>query len=171
MFEILLQSKPCNKCGEPKSLSSYNADRRNRDGKRGICKACEIKAVRAYELRNPGKVKPRDWKKHYAKHAERMREYAKSWWARNPDKAHARQRDRDALERGNGGKITAKEWSELKEKYNYTCLRCRRSEPEIKLTLDHVKPLAIGGGHSIRNAQPLCLSCNSSKGVKYIDYR
>jgi HNH endonuclease len=35
-------------------------------------------------------------------------------------------------------------------------------------TLDHIKPINIGGEHSYRNAQLLCLRCNSRKQDKYI---
>lgn len=69
------------------------------------------------------------------------------------------------------GKFTAQEWAELKAGYSHTCLCCRRKEPEIKLTSDHVIPVARGGSNYISNIQPLCKSCNSRKGVKAIDYR
>ena len=69
------------------------------------------------------------------------------------------------------GTITAYEWMDLKKKYNYTCLRCGKKEPEIKLTLDHVVPLIVGGKNIIENAQPLCKPCNSSKYTKSTDYR
>lgn len=171
MFGILLQSKTCNKCGKLKPLSGFNADKRNRDGKRGICKTCEIESVRAWEERNPDKVSGRDWKAHYRRHADKKIEYSKQWNAKHPEKIYQDSLNRRARIEGNGGKITAAEWESLKVKYNYTCLCCKRREPEIELTLDHVKPLAMGGEHSIRNAQPLCKSCNSSKGKKWIDYR
>jgi 5-methylcytosine-specific restriction endonuclease McrA len=93
------------------------------------------------------------------------------WRKKNPEAAAAIWRNRRARIEGDGGKITTREWVELKKKYDYTCLCCKRCEPEIKLTLDHVKPLVMGGAHSIKNAQPLCLSCNCSKHDKWIDYR
>jgi 5-methylcytosine-specific restriction endonuclease McrA len=43
--------------------------------------------------------------------------------------------------------------------------------PDVKLTQDHVVPLARGGSNLIDNIQPLCASCNSSKGTQTIDYR
>jgi len=69
------------------------------------------------------------------------------------------------------GKFTLKEWEDIKQKYNYTCLCCLKKEPEIKLTIDHILPLILGGSNYINNIQPLCISCNSKKGKQNIDYR
>lgn len=70
-----------------------------------------------------------------------------------------------------GGKFTPQQWSELKAYYNYTCLCCGKREPEIKLTIDHVIPISLGGTNFIDNIQPLCSFCNKSKHAKIIDYR
>jgi 5-methylcytosine-specific restriction endonuclease McrA len=53
-------------------------------------------------------------------------------------------------------------------KYGKKCLCCGS---ENKLSLDHVIPIQKGGKDEIENLQPLCKSCNSSKGIKVIDYR
>lgn len=36
-------------------------------------------------------------------------------------------------------------------------------------TIDHVKPLALGGGNELENLVPACRSCNSSKGDKPLE--
>lgn len=64
---------------------------------------------------------------------------------------------------GNGGHFTLSEWEDLKKKYEYTCLCCRKMEPEIKLHADHVIPVSRGGVNDISNIQPLCQKCNSKK--------
>lgn len=48
------------------------------------------------------------------------------------------------------------------------CLNCGTSE---NIAIDHIKPISEGGLDTIDNLQPLCQSCNSSKGSKTIDYR
>jgi|TARA_R100000049_G_C1927448_1_gene71688 hypothetical protein len=69
------------------------------------------------------------------------------------------------------GSHTFQEWEELKAQCNWTCLACRKREPEIKLTLDHIIPLSKGGSENIENIQPLCKNCNCQKHTKTIRYK
>lgn len=71
---------------------------------------------------------------------------------------------------GNGGSHTLGEWDRLKAQYNWTCPSCRKSEPVIKLTVDHIVPVSIGGSDNIENIQPLCLPCNVRKFNKVIKF-
>ena len=106
------------------------------------------------------------YKRHYQKHrmqeaargrakraanldAERAR--ARDYYRRNPEKFKPLYHKRRALKLGNGGVYTAQEWRELCAHYNHTCLRCGKTEPEIKLTPDHVIPLSKGGRNDIAN--------------------
>ena len=89
------------------------------------------------------------------------------------DKKHRAflQRQRENRKKRNGGSHTLGEWENLKAQFNWTCPMCGRSEPEIKLTEDHIIPLSRGGSNNIENIQPLCQSCNSKKHTKIISFR
>ena len=68
------------------------------------------------------------------------------------------------------GSHTFGEWKLLKRQHGYCCPACRRCEPKIKLTEDHIIPLSKGGSDYIENIQPLCKGCNSEKHTKIIKY-
>lgn len=79
-------------------------------------------------------------------------------------------KERQRRKKGAIGSHTLQEWQNLKAQYNWTCPCCKKSEPEIKLTEDHIIPLSKGGSNNIENIQPLCRSCNSRKYNKIIKY-
>ena len=63
------------------------------------------------------------------------------------------------------GYVTAKEWCEKLKEYNFCCAACGADN---NLQMDHIHPLSKGGAHHINNIQPLCGSCNASKGAKLL---
>jgi 5-methylcytosine-specific restriction endonuclease McrA len=69
------------------------------------------------------------------------------------------------------GKHTKSEWEEMKEFFHNTCVRCRGTSGVKGLVKDHVIPIYQGGSDAIKNIQPLCAMCNSSKGPENIDHR
>jgi hypothetical protein len=69
------------------------------------------------------------------------------------------------------GTHTDHEWYILKKQYSNSCARCKKKEPVIKLTKDHIVPITKGGSDSIENIQPLCRRCNVKKFNKVIVYQ
>jgi hypothetical protein len=72
--------------------------------------------------------------------------------------------------RNNGGVHSIEEWEAMKMQYNLTCPSCKKKEPEIKLTRDHIIAVSAGGTDDIKNIQPLCVKCNASKSVHHIRF-
>ena len=137
----------CAKCGQRKPLEVFVRDRRKRGGYGHTCKQCERLRHKQYNKQN--KKKRQDW--HQA----------------NPQRTLALSRAWRAQQLGSEGFISSEEWNNLLEKYGHHCLSC--DDPDV--TMDHIIPLQLGGRHHIQNIQPLCRSCNTSKGTRYIDYR
>ena len=106
-----------------------------------------------------------DWHK---AHPEKSREANKKSCKKYPEKQREKCRNRRARRKAVEGNITKQEWLELINKFENKCLCCGRND--LKLAMDHIIPLDPGT-HTIDNVQPLCKSCNSSKGRKIIDYR
>lgn len=59
--------------------------------------------------------------------------------------------------------VTSSELASLRAKHGKRCAYCG---VRGRMTIDHIKPLALGGQHIARNIQFLCHSCNSAKGKK-----
>lgn len=85
----------------------------------------------------------------------------------NMDRVRVWSRNRIYKEKGAVGTFSYNDWLFLLKKYE-SCLSCGTKE---RLEADHVVPLSKGGDNSLGNLQVLCRSCNSSKGIKVIDYR
>lgn len=104
-------------------------------------------------------------KQYYAEHSEDWTRRQREDRKKNPKKYQVKQQNRRNIE----GKITKEQWGKLLELVDYRCLACGERK---ELTVDHIVPVSSGVSWGfITNIQPLCKSCNSSKGAKYIDYR
>ena len=60
------------------------------------------------------------------------------------------------------GRVSANDWSAKLRESDGCCVACGASEG---IQMDHIHPLSRGGAHHIDNVQPLCGSCNASKGA------
>lgn len=52
---------------------------------------------------------------------------------------------------------------EVLRRDNHTCTYCGGSAPDVKLTVDHVIPTALGGTDEPRNLTTACVDCNAGK--------
>lgn len=62
-------------------------------------------------------------------------------------------------------KVTSKMRKTVFARDGHKCVKCGKT---AKLTIDHIKPIALGGDSSIGNLQTLCLTCNCGKADRRI---
>lgn len=60
---------------------------------------------------------------------------------------------------------TGTRWRIL-QRDNFTCQYCGRSAPDVKLEIDHIKPVAKGGTNDPLNLVTACYECNHGKSAK-----
>jgi 5-methylcytosine-specific restriction endonuclease McrA len=134
--------------------------------KRFCSKKC-LKSDWAKRNRVHMREKIKQWYHDNLEHARSLgRKYAKKRYNRCRESILQNAHIQNSRRRGAIGSHTFKEWNECKVKNNFTCKLCGKKEPEIKLTRDHIIPIKKGGSNFISNIQPLCISCNCSKGAR-----
>lgn len=198
---VLLQGVPakeCRGCGEVKPLTEYYAERKRPDGLNRTCKRCVADDARRYREANRERVNAREraWyerrrdaerarqrrkhrenpererqrhQRYYRENREARQAYDRRYIRQNLDKNRAKNHRRRARERGTDGDHTAEQFAALCARYGHRCLCCGATG--VPLTVDHVLPISRGGSNDIANIQPLCETCNKSKGTRHIDYR
>ena len=108
-------------------------------------------------------------KERVRKNIERRKQVCATYRLKNKESISKKKKIRQQLI--SQGDLTRKRWKVIKEKFNNQCVCCGRSEPDVRVCMDHIIPLSKGGDHTENNVQPLCVSCNSAKGTQVIDYR
>jgi len=63
--------------------------------------------------------------------------------------------------------LTAEQWQEILEEYDYKCAYCGRGD--VPLEQEHKMPVSRGGGYTKDNIVPACRACNLRKGTKTSD--
>lgn len=173
--------KICSKCSDTKLITQFSKCKNSQDGYQGYCKICVNtynktyhqsdkgkQAQKRYDMSTKGKRKARRYNRSDKGRQKyvRFRQSDKGQQSRKQDEAIRRTRETQA-----GGGYSISQWFNLCEFYDFHCLSCRQRLPFKRLTVDHIKPVSKGGSSFIWNLQPLCETCNKSKGNKEIDYR
>lgn len=140
-----------------------------------VCIECHNKLIHADKKKHRA-----DFRRWYAKNAERQRlrareyraenlEYcrqkASKWKAANRDQNSAHQRNRDAKKRESGGQHTAQDIAEILKAQRGRCAYCREGLKN-KYHVDHIIALSKGGSNGRRNLQLLCQPCNQRKHAR-----
>jgi hypothetical protein len=169
-YDLAKQLKECTKCRVSKPRTQfYKSGSGSKDGLNSWCNSCFNASRTEYQKQNPTKRK--GWNKKYA---TRNRSkitvinvaYQRTKRATDPifrAKERMKSKNREYLTRTTEGHLTLDEWMQIQRDYHGLCALCLLPQP---LTVDHIKPLKLGGKHSWENVEPLCRPCNSSKGAK-----
>lgn len=163
---------------KPATLEYFHRNKNEKDGLSIRCKACSreyhqrnkeilIERAKQWQRANPKRASE-IWRQSYRRNEGEVKKRVSIRAKQNPEAGRATAARRRARKLNSEGSYTAEEWLTLCDYYGNKCLACGEYK---KLTADHVIPLTKGGSNDISNIQPLCGSCNSSKGQKTIDYR
>jgi len=167
--------------GLTKNISEEKRVKRNSRQRNYYKQNSEIIKIKnnAYSLKNKERLKKLS-KKRYADNREkilaerkaykqkdpiRFKSLRHNWYSRNKQKIILNNHIRRT--RYKDGNVSIEDWENIKKKFNYICPMCNQSK---QLTIDHIKPISLGGEHKIENIQPLCKTCNSSKGKKILKF-
>lgn len=179
-------SKKCSDIGQSRYSTKKTSPQEKKQWRREYYRKNreKLRLYRAELAKRRGKEIRQYQVEYQKKHREEINRLNREWCITNKEKrlsvqAKYRQTHKDEIlalthlrrAKTKETKLSASEWKEIKAFYNYACLCCGRCEPEILLTPDHIQPLTRDGLNCKENIQPLCRSCNSSKGRKIIDYR
>jgi len=177
--------KKCRTCGEYKPIDEYPPKPDNWDNLNHQCKECvnlqgrerywgDIEAQRergrAWGRNNREKVltASRKW---YMENRRRRLAADRKWRKNNPEKSRAIWHRYKARKQNAAGDFSDDQWKMVRDYYALKgkCPSCGQYD---EMHMDHVIPLYRGGSNYISNIQPLCKSCNSSKGHnRFTDYR
>ena len=129
--------------------------------------------IKEYNRQYDIKYRKEYFKEYGIKNRERLKKYQYEYFQTEEGKAtnQRRKTKRRATERKMINTLTAQEWADILEAYNYRCAYCDvEFNCELLPTKDHVIPISNGGNNTKENVVPACKSCNSKKGYK-LDYK
>jgi hypothetical protein len=155
----MVESKYCTDCEEMRPATDFNKKRASCDGLQSVCVFHMM--IRQGVVTNfiphwgvlycpcCDKFLPLDQFAVAREHPEAVRNANKRRWHRR---------------RATGGSFTQREWEDKCKIYDNCCAYCK--DPDAKLTIHHVIPVARGGSSNIDNLVPACRSCNSHIGIR-----
>lgn len=180
MSESNSTAKTCTKCLCVKSTNDFVKDSTKKDGLCSSCKTCyslyyaairdkKLEYKKEYRAKNAEAISAKRLI-HYSNNADRERAGAIAWAKENPVKRRANQAVRRAKQSSSSGRYSKADVSNLLILQKWRCACCKCSVAD-KYHVDHVMPLALGGGNDRMNIQILCPLCNQQKHSKHpIDF-
>jgi hypothetical protein len=172
--------KVCAGCGVSKpSIEGFHADKRRKDGRRRVCKECNIERVRAWQSAHPERVKALNaaWRRGHPEagrvlntrwrreHRESRNAASAEWRRGHPDGVRARNARYNARKRAySGTNYTAADVATLLVDQHGLCAYCGGIMSVYHV--DHIEPISRGGGNGADNICLACPPCNLEKSNK-----
>lgn len=106
-------------------------------------------------------------KRYRERNKEELYDKTKEWKRNNIDKLRVHYNRRRIRERQEDyERYTSEDIKIRYDEFNNVCAYC--DSPD-KITMDHILALSKGGKDAISNIIPACMTCNLSKGAKYVE--
>lgn len=179
--------KTCSGCKKFKKKSEFSKNIRKSDNLSVYCKPCQRQKGRESHYRHREKNNDRSRKyrivnfdkisKHQKEYrienADKVRETNRRWREKNRDKERDYKSKRRALRRG--GDYIKYDRATIFKRDNGICCICQkeidivlRSPHRMSFTIQHLRPLSLGGADAPYNVAPAHYSCNSSIGNRVV---
>jgi hypothetical protein len=98
-----------------------------------------------------------------AKHLDRSRANSRRWQAAHRESARVTKSRRRARKRLAPNTLTSSEWTRILAAHKGRCHYCGAPAEHM----EHILPLARGGGTTFENVVPACAPCNLSKNSRH----
>lgn len=169
-------TKACSCCGERKPFEQFYVDKRGIRGRGSRCKVCFCRHQRQW-YRNNAEVENQKSRQYRRRNREAIREYEKKRYQRDKPKrialavehAHRRRQRLAESERFDKGINSYA----LRDRDGDRCAICDKSmdfAPGVvgeynprRASVEHLKPIHLGGLHVWENVALTCLACNLSR--------
>jgi len=186
--------KICARCKEVKSFSEFARHKKSQDGYHYYCVECRkiIEKEYYYSDLEKSRESARNRRKRWLQNPtnlEKVRRLALDAYHKNPSFSNQKRKMWRKTPKGRRKLLlqlqrrrnkeqniinTLEDWHIilLRNLQGNKCAKCKNIFNENRpYSLDHIVPMSKGGGLELNNVQLLCKPCNSSKGVKTIQYR
>lgn len=189
---IMAAMKRCSACKQEKPSEEFNKNASQADGLHNECRECKRERDRLRYGGNSESIRARRRAYYYENRVaaiaysvswakanrERYVEYHRKWRSKNPERRRAAvaKWDRANLDKRAESsrrrkaiklQVSVAEFSEQELRQRLSmfsgCWLCGGEADSV----DHVKPLAKGGLHTLSNLRPACGVCNSRKGDRW----
>lgn len=125
-------------------------------------------ATSAWTAANPERARA-SIKRWCSENQDRVKENQALWAANNRESRNSSERNRRARKQESEGQHSRADIERIFEMQKAKCASCVKRlhvDGVNKYHVDHIKPLALGGGNGPENLQMLCPGCNRRKSAK-----